>query len=566
MAMPKVSISLQAAKAKEADILAKLSKVERVSQNHKQQTKLNQQRMQWTEQARRLSSDARRLEEELQEAAESLGLLQELSEQRSSGEESSSSAWFQVAGVRQLVAQVRMRDAERLRKAPTQALSLQDVLVSVTAALNSQGAALAGQSAAVEGECRSARQALRRELPPEQTAAWASGAGERHAAENCGDLSDEEDALLEQVGLEDAYGAELRRLNDQVTSDLSELERELAEVRRRCGGWDDDANFRFVCIKKEFQGQSRDVMVDRLCLEFPHLSREQLQAHEAEVDALKFTGQRRAATFRQWRRDRLQLLRRHQSCLQERLRQDEAQQSRRQEHQEQREKQRQLHDRLSVDRKLHAAKREARERADSEDRHRREVADAEREQSNRRHIQGVKDKANEISDRKRELKAQRELETKDRERLEVEDRQRRMERNAEIVRMRRAMDDLKAKEHAQQRQAAEEERLERERRLDEALAKLRVEAPRDPERLLKVPARASAEAYIDPLTCVTRGPACGFDEKRLMADARYKISAALQAAGLYGTKAGHEVLARVAAPRPAQPHMVSQVFVSGYPG
>jgi len=51
-----------------------------------------------------------------------------------------------------------------------------------------------------------------------------------------------------------------------------------------------------------------------------------------------------------------------------------------------------------------------------------------------------------------------------------------------------------------------------------------------------------------------------------MADARYKLSAALQAAGLYGTPAGQEVLARVQAPRPAQAHIVSQVFSgAGYP-
>lgn len=141
-----------------------------------------------------------------------------------------------------------------------------------------------------------------------------------------------------------------------------------------------------------------------------------------------------------------------------------------------------------------------------------------------------------------------------------------MEKNAEVVRMRRDMDALKQREAAQRRQEAEQERREREHRLQEALERLAPEAPRDPERLHRLPERAKAEAYSDPLVCVTRGPQAGFDEKRLMGDARYKLAAALQAAGLFGTKAAHEALSSVAAPRPAQPHIVSQVFAGGYPG
>eukprot|EP00439_Symbiodinium_sp_Y106_P025533 s1942_g3.t1 len=144
-------------------------------------------------------------------------------------------------------------------------------------------------------------------------------------------------------------------------------------------------------------------------------------------------------------------------------------------------------------------------------------------------------------------------------------RAKRMARNAEVVSLRQQMDELKRQEAAQKRVALEQEPLERAAALEKAMEKLKVEAPRDPARLHKAPARLSAEAYLDPMVCVTRGPHAGFDEKSLMADARYKLSAALQAAGLYGTRAGHEALARVAAPRPAQPHIVSQVFNGGYP-
>merc|ERR1711865_1058966 len=115
------------------------------------------------------------------------------------------------------------------------------------------------------------------------------------------------------------------------------------------------------------------------------------------------------------------------------------------------------------------------------------------------------------------------------------------------------------------RAAAEQERREREQRLLRAMEKLSVDAPHDPERLHRLPARTQAEAYNDPQRCVLRGPDCGFLENNLMNDARYKMSAALQAAGLYHTKAGQEALARVPAPRAVQPTLVSNVFNHGYP-
>mmetsp|Transcript_80366 Transcript_80366/g.202217 ORF Transcript_80366/g.202217 Transcript_80366/m.202217 type:complete len:564 (-) Transcript_80366:38-1729(-) len=562
--MPKVPLTLQAAKAKESDILAKLSKVQQASQSHKQQTRLNQQRLEWTEQARKLAQEARRLDDDIREAANSLGLLPELAEEQEAGDALTKDAWFQVAGVRQLLAQVRLRDVDRLRRAPDQALSLQEVLGSVTAAINSLGAGLTVQASGLEHDCAAARRSLRRDLPGD--AVWAASAGERHAAENCCDLSDEEDQLLDRLGGEEEYGDELRRLNHQVTSELAQLEQELTELRRKQRGWDDEAHFRFVCIKKQFQGRSRDLLVDRLCLEFPHLSREQLQAHEAHIDALKYASQRQAAAFRQWRRDRFQLLRRNQGILEQRQRQEEANQARRQDMQEQREKQRALHGKLREERARHSVKREERQRADEEVRRRRENEEAEKDVAHRKRAQAVKELAKEHGERRREQKMQKEEEEAERERVEAEDRHKRMERNAEVVRLRREMDELKQREVLQQRQLAEQERREREHRLQQAVEKLRVEAPRDPERLLKMPARAQAEAYNDPLVCVTRGPHAGFDEKRLMADARYKLSAALQAAGLFGTKAAHEALAAVQAPRPAQQHIVSQVFAGGgYP-
>lgn len=552
--------SLEVAKAKDAGILEKLNKVKNAAQIQKHQTKINQQRLEWIEQARKLDAQARRLENELEDVSGQLGLFEGLAEDRRVTDESTADIWFQVSGVRQLLSQVRQRDPCRLRQAPRQVLSLQDLLGSVAAAMSSLGGSFRSQEAELDQTCSRMRRSLRHEFSAEGI--WS---GARHMEDRC-DLSEEEDVLLERIGGEsESYEEELGRLNDQVRSELSLVEQELAETRRKCKDWDEQAQFRFLCIKQQFLSR-RDLLIDRLSLEFPHLSREQLQAHDTHCDALRFAAQRQTAAFRQWRRERLLLLRRHQDRFEERQRAEETLMARRHCMSEQRERQQELHNRLQAERARNSLRDEENQRANEDMQRQRLAAESERAQNHQKRVQLVKELSRAHMEKKHELKVQHEMELAKQEHRSAEERERRREQNAEIVRMRRQMDELKHQELAQQRSAVEQERREREHRLQQALEKLRVEAPRDPDRLLKVPARAQVEAYCDPLVCVTRGPHAGFDEKRLMTDARYKLSAALQAAGLFGTQAGHEVLARVPAPRPAQPHILSSVFAGGYPG
>lgn len=557
-------LTLQAAKAKESDIFAKLSKVQDASTRHKEQTKLNQQRLEWIQQAKKLVTEARHLDTDLQEASSQLGLVGELMEEKKLADESTSDVWFQVAGVRQLLWQVKQRDVERLCRSPEQAIELQGVLASVAVAISSLGAGLANQAATLERERVVMRQAIRPELVAEGL--WSA---ERTPQDRV-DLSDEEDTLLERIGEgPETYEGELRHLNDAVSGELAQLEQELTELRKKRAGWNDEAHFRFACIKRQFQGKGRDLLLDRLALEFPHLAREQLQAHEANCDALKYAAQRQAAAFRGWRRDRLAMLRQHQGRLDERQKAEGEMAVRRQSMVEQRDKNKHLHSRLQVERARVSEKRDGQRREAEAERLRREAAEAEREDKQRKHAQVVKELSQQHAEKKRELGAKRAEEAEERERREAQERADRLERNADIVALRRKMDELKQREEMQRRQSMADERNERQHRMNLLMDKLKVEAPRDPERLHKRPAHAGAEAYLDPLVCVTRGPHAGFDEKRLMADARYKISAALQAAGLFGTKAGHEAMARVAPPRhAAASHFVSSVFPTapgGYP-
>lgn len=562
--MPKVSLTLAAAKAKDDEIFAKLNRVKKAAEGHKQNTKISQQKLEWTEQAKKLASEARHHEVDLEDTMASLGgLLGDDVDEEIAG---SDTVWFQVNGVRQLLAQVARRDVERLQKSPDQALSLHEVVTSVAAALAAYGPGLALKASALEQEIASLRGPLRRELTADGL--WG---GDRQAEDRI-NLSEEEDGFLDSVAGDgpEAYEEELRSLNAQVSADLATLEREAAEAKRRTSGWDDEASFRFACIRREFQGQRRELLLDRLSLEFPHLGREHLQAHETHCDALRFVKDKQAAAVRQWRRERLQLLRRHQGIIEERQRMETQMAARREDRARVDSKQRKLHARVDSNRARASVKRNDQQRLDDEAEARRRGLEEERDAAQRRHAQAVKDQAQDFADRKRERRQRDEESAAEEEQRVAAENAQQQARNSERVRLRKQMDDMKQQEATRQRAAAEQERREREHRLQQAIENLAPKAADDPERLHRRPERLQAEAYLDPYECAPvagRGMArCGFDEGRLMTDARYKISAALQAAGLYGTQAGHEALARVAAPRVAQPSQMAAVFKGGYPG
>jgi len=554
--MPK-PLTLEAAKARDGQILAKLSEVQAAAQGQKQQTKLKKQKLEWAEQARKLAADARRLDSELEDAALQLGLAAELTEVRA-GESVTADVWFQVGGLRKLVAQA----PSRMENHPEQAKSLTEVVSSVGSAISSHGTYLVRQVAELERDCAETRCDIRAHLGAEEV--WAS---DRRADENNADLSDDEDAFMEKPwdgGVK--YEEALLGLNEQVSADLAGLEQEAVGLRKKRAGWDDDAHYRFRCIQRQFHGRGRDLMLDRLCLEFPHLQREQILAHEEVVDALRFLGQRQAAAFRQWRRARQQLLRQHQGYFDDWQRASEQLSVRRQDMSQQKEKQKVLRERLGAERAKAQVKREERQRVEGAEQRRQQALEADREEQKLRRAKEVKELREKYEDLKREKQKDAAQQAAEYERQEAEENARRQERNSERVKLRREMDEIKAKEMQQQRQRAEQEFAEQQARLQRAMERLKVEAPRDPARLLRRPSRVNVEAYTDPLVCVTRVPAAQQHllEDKLMHDARYKLSSALQAAGLFSTRAGQEALAAVAAPKPALPHMVSRVF-EGYP-
>lgn len=569
--MPKISLTLESAKAKESDILAKLGKVQQSAHAQKQHTKLNQQRLEWIEQSKKLAADAKRLEADLAQAAIDLGSCpdelspsEELNALEHNSRQLVSDVWFQVAGMRKLLDQVGRRDAARVQKNPEQILAFQDVLQGVSAALSSTGGQLAAQCAVLQEECRAPRRALRRELTAEGV--WVS---DRRDEDKC-DLTDEEEALLDRIGEHqesaELYETELRDLSDRVSSELEALGKEGADLRAARTEWDADADFRFACIVRQFQGKSRDLLNERLALEFPHLTREQLLSHESYCDSLKYVRQRRAAAFRQWRRERLDLMRKTQASLEERVSKVEALSLKRQEMLHQRGKQQKLQAKLQHEKAIWSKEQKEKQRLQELENERARAEEAEKQAKHRSHAEEVKDLSEKYKERKRDEKQREEQEAAERERLSQEEHVESQERNRARVEIRQQMDQLKALEAQQRREATERERLEQEQRIQRALEKFAPQVERDPERLLKEPARKNLPAYIDPLQCVVpegRGPHAGYHENKLMGDARYRMSVALQAAGLYGCQAGHEAMRAVAAPRPTPQHIASTVFNAG---
>mmetsp|Transcript_126288 Transcript_126288/g.252312 ORF Transcript_126288/g.252312 Transcript_126288/m.252312 type:complete len:555 (-) Transcript_126288:21-1685(-) len=554
--MPKILLTLEAAKARDADIFAGFSKVKRAAQSHKRATKINQQRLEWTEQAHRLDTEAARLENDVNEAASRFGILVKEEEDSCTAEEFKTEVWSQMAGVRQLLKQLKQRDPARLRHDPKQAFAMQDLLRSMSAAMTASAEELRSQEANLDQGCQAARHSIRHDIIG--TSGWFT-----KTAEDRADLSEEEDALLERMGDNegDDFQAALGHLAAELRKELAQIEQDLADLRHKRRHWEDQAHFKFVNIKRQLQGR-RDLLMDRLCIEFPQMSCEQLKAHDAHCDALRFASERQAAAFRRWRRERLSLLKEAQGSFEQTQQIAAATAARRQSRHIHRERQKELHARLEVEQARLAVKWEDGHRMVEMALHEQKLAEAESVQAKHRRAQQVKDLSKRHREKQLALQAQQEEELAMQERHMTEERAKRVRRNAEIVRIRRDMDQLKRAECAQRHAELEQERKEREFRLQQAMEKLRVEAPADPERLFRLPARSKAVEYMDPFVCVTRGPHAGFDENKLMGDARYKLAAALQAAGLFTSQAGHEALIGMPAPRPAQPHVVSQIFAA----
>ena len=103
-------------------------------------------------------------------------------------------------------------------------------------------------------------------------------------------------------------------------------------------------------VKKAFKRRGCETLADRPALEFLHLSRDQLQAHDAHSHSLPLVSQRQTTASRQWRRDRQQLLRRHGIALDARLRCKEEQRERRESAAEHQQKQRRCREQLEAER------------------------------------------------------------------------------------------------------------------------------------------------------------------------------------------------------------------------
>lgn len=556
--MPKVAITLEAAKAKESDILAKLGKVQQNAQAQKQQTKLNQQRLEWTEQSRKLASEAKRLDDDVSEVAAAwIGQDEEEEDEPQSSQQFITDLWFQVAGIRKLLEQVGRRDAKRARENPEQIVAFQDVIQGVSVALRSAGDYLASEYTALDDECRVPRHSLRRELAAEGV--WVVD----RRAEDKADLTDEEEALLDRIwthGGNETYDVELREISDRASGEAAALAKESADLKANYREWDADAHFRFSCIMRQFQGKKRELLNERLALEFPHLTREQLAAHEAHCDSLKYIRQKQAASYRQWRRDRLDLLRKTQDKLEDRLFKQEALAVRRQDVAQTKEKGQKLQAQLKTEKERYEFKLAERRLKEDQIRKKQEAEEARKEEMQRQHAEEIAKQRDLYREQKEEQRKRDEETAVERAQRDAAEMAILTEKNKARVELRWQMDALKAQDQQRRKEEKERERLEQEERLNRAFDKFAPNVERDPDRLLKLPERTKHGAqYVEPVQCVTRGKVASYvDEGRLMSDARYKLSAALQAAGLYGSDAGHAALKAVAAPRPAQPHIMSR--------
>ncbi|CEM35936.1 unnamed protein product [Vitrella brassicaformis CCMP3155] len=303
-----------------------------------------------------------------------------------------------------------------------------------------------------------------------------------------------------------------------------------------------------------------ELFMDRLTKEWPHINTSCLRGCRQDYEELLLLAQHHTTAIRQHRRHRWAMLKeaRHewQTCI------DDAR--KRQEANEHRAKQRAEKDRLTrelADRRVHFLEKQwQKQRREAALQKSRAEEAAAAEAAWQEHAARVKQAAMRFREVKEQRAAAEEVARHDAEREAAELLRHRHIINSLRLCRRREIEIWKQEEADLRKQAAEQQAADRQARLARALQKFAVIAPNDPARLLKsLECHEIWKKADDPhVACLDLFPMRGFSEAALMKDTRYKLSAALQNAGLYGSSAGRSAMLAARPAQPARPDTITQ--------
>lgn len=508
----------------------------KAAKSHKQQSKLKFHQFQYIHTARDLTTKGKKAEEEVRtwvvEKAAAEGwtepgkLLAELGLEM---DREKRAIWFQVSGAKELVdSVVRLKSAEQnsSTKVPEVAAHLSEVKDFLSDGL----AHLKAQESALEAEIH-ALNWTELDPKPDFSVSFPSGSVPGYALHSLNE---------EQIRQEYARACSL--VDALFDTQLAALkDKEVANP------WPEQAASRFEHIYRTYVkgGKPRERYFERLLIEFPGLTREDLDAQDRVVEALRWASKSRKNLHLDWERHRTALQASAAALLSSEIAKLQEKANRDAEFLEQEQKLVRINQdyvarnaefqaKLAV--KTEAQK--AKEALDQEEAETREKARVEYERKRKETAAAYQQRrAKELEQLKAAQFAQ-EAKTAERKKAEIL-------RNRGKVQAKRESEMRKIQQNLEQRAQKQEAEESSKARIDTAIAayshipkvdldRARVQQPTQ-SKLAKKAAR-------DPTDAVVLYKQTGFTAESLMKDMRYRLSAALTEAGLAGTEYGKRVI------------------------
>ena len=525
--------------ARSALFLAKATSTQlsKAAKSHKQQSKLKFHQFQYIHTARDLTLKSKQAEEDLRtwigDKAAAEGWTEPgkmLAELGLGMEREQRSVWYQVNGARELVDSV-----VRLKSAGETSPILTSKVAEVAAHLDEvkdflSSAHLKAQATALEAEIRSFN-ISDSDPKPDFTVSFPSGSVPGYFVDR-----------LDEGQIRAEYERACSLVDALFDTQLSALkDKEVANP------WPEDAASRFEHIHRTYvkEGKPRERYFERLLLEFPSLTREDLDAQDRVVEALRWAKNSRKNLQLDWERHRKALqasadamLSAEIAKLQEKANRDaeflEQEQKLVRINQEYAARNAEFQAKLAVQSEAQRAK-EALDQAEAEMKDRARL-EYERKRKETAAVYQQR-KAKELEQLK---SAQLTQEARAAERKKAE-----IERNRGKVQAKRESEMRKIKQNLDQRAQRQEAAASSKVRIDTAIAayshipkvdldRARVQQPTQSKLAKKV--------LRDPTDAAVLYKQTGFTAESLMKDMRYRLSAALTEAGLAGTEYGKRVI------------------------
>ena len=337
---------------------------------------------------------------------------------------------------------------------------------------------------------------------------------------------------------------------------------QLCNIEEPKHNWPLEQHEKFTFLYRMYieEGKPRERYMERLFIEFPGLSRQDLESHDRVVEKLRWNKKHKSNITKDWRRHRLALKEAAQNLLAKVMDSAFERLSKELEFVKQEKHQKRINKQLLSTRPAYREKLQAQNQLKEETL--RKEAEEQKKQENKRnkHLQTVKEQVQKYSLQKQEqnhVETQKKLKEEEQKHLQKLSR---IQENKPKVQKRQTQASKRIQKQLENKEKEKTQQQLNEMRIESAIQNYKhlPKVPADPQRLTQHTESLKAKkTKYDKADQVNLFLNTGFTAENLMKDMRYKISSALAQAGLSNTEYGKRVVQAAPAAKAPRKDMAS---------